>query len=79
MLDSCFFAEQTIRRIGVKRSEAPERLKVHYDRDYAIAKLSISVIEALKIESLENLIALMTEVWNETQNTNLDYEQFKAG
>lgn len=76
MLESYFFAEQTVRRVGVKRSEIPERLKIHYDRDYVFAKLLINVIEALKIKSLDELIVLMTEVWDETQHLN--HEQFKA-
>lgn len=76
MLKNCFFAEQTIRRIGVPRSQAPERIRVHYDRDYVIAKLAIA-IEALKLGSQKDLIELITDVWNEGQNTN--YDNYKAG
>lgn len=78
MLENCFFAEQTIRRIGVPRSQAPERIRVNYDRDYVISKLSIA-IEALKIKSQEELIELMMNVWDEGQNTNLDYGNYKEG
>lgn len=79
MLESCFFSEQTIRRVGLRRSESPERVKVHYDRDYVVAKLLRDMIAPLRVESLEELIALATEVWNESQNTNLDYDNYKAG
>ena len=78
MLENCFFAEQTIGKIAVLRSQAPERIRVHYDRDYVIAKL-LSAIVTLKIESTEQLIELMIDVWDQRQNTNLSYDNYKAG
>lgn len=79
MLENSFFAEQTIRKIGIKRNEPTERLRVHYDRDYAIAKIFNDVIKPLKIVSVEELIALITDCWEESQNAGLDYESYKAG
>lgn len=77
MLKNCCQTKQTIRQVGIKRCELPKEVEVIYDRAYVIARLKLDVIEALKIQSLEALITLMTEAWNETQN--LDYEQLKAG
>lgn len=79
MLENRFFTEQTIRQVGVSRSESPVTTRVHYDCDYAITKILRDVLQPLKIDSLEQLLALMTEVWNESQNTHLDYESYKAG
>lgn len=79
MLEGSFFAEQTIRQVGVKRTEEPERIKVHYDRDYVITKLLMQVIQPLKIDSSEELIALMMDVWYESHNTNFSYENCQAG
>lgn len=79
MLKNRCVVEQTIRQVGVKRSEAPEIVEVFYDRDYVVTKLLIDVIQPLKIASLEQLIALVTDCWNESQNTNLDYDKQKAG
>ncbi len=79
MLKNRCFVEQTIRQVGMKRSEAPEKVKVHYDQDYVATKLSIDLIEPLKISELDQLIELVTNVWNVNNNTNLDYENYKAG
>ena len=78
MLENSFCTEQTIRQVGVKRSQAPEKIKVHYDRDYVTSKLLIAIV-ALKIQSKEDLLNLMMDVWDERQNTNLDYDNYEAG
>lgn len=75
MLNNCFFAEQSVRRVGSKRSDPPQKFYVHYDRDYVIKKIFIDVIEPLKITSVEELIALVTDCWQE----GLGHENYKVG
>lgn len=79
MLQNRCTVQQTIREIGIKRNEAPRVVEVFYDRDYVLTRLLIDVIAPLKIDSLERLIALVTDAWNESQVIYGDYDEFKAG
>lgn len=79
MLQNRCVVQQTIKQIGLKRKEAPRTVEVFYDRDYVLTRLLINVIAPLKIDSLERLIALVTDAWNESQIINYDYDDFKAG
>jgi len=74
MLQNRCVVRQKIRQVGIKRSEAPKDVGVFYDRDYVVTRLLIDVIEPLKIDSLDQLTALVTDCWNESKNTNLKYE-----
>lgn len=79
MLKNLCIAKQTIKQIGNKRDANPEKLEVFYDRDYVLTRLLIDVIQPLQIQSLEQLIALVTDAWLETQTTNLNYDEYRAG
>lgn len=54
--------EQEFKILGKKEKE---QVKVLYDRDYVISKLSIEVLEPLKIESFEQFINLVSGLWTE--------------
>lgn len=58
---------QEIKAIGRKRDEARESTQVIYDCDYVIQRLNTDVIVPLQIQSLEQLQALMTQVWYQSQ------------
>lgn len=67
MLKNRCVVQQTIRQVGIKRKVAPETIEVFYDRDYVLARLEVDVISALDIDSLERLIALVTDAWNDNK------------
>lgn len=79
MLKNRCIVRQTIKPIGNKRDSLPQKIEVFYDRDYVMARLLIDVIQPLQIDSLERLIALVTDAWNESKNTSLNYDEYKAG
>lgn len=78
MLQNRCIAKQTIRTIGTKRGEVPRETGVFYDRDYVLTRLAIDVIVPLEIDSLERLIALVTDAWNE-KNKSDSYDELQAG
>ena len=80
MLSNRCVARQTIRQVGISRTELRKEVEVFYDRDYVLAKLLIDIIQPLNITSLERLIALVTDAWNEIEVIkSVDYDQSKAG
>lgn len=80
MLKNRCVATQTIRQIGVRRDSVPETIEVFYDRDYVTTKLLIDVIQPLHIDSLERLVALVTDAWNEIKIIrSVGYDERQAG
>ncbi len=65
MLQNRCVVQQTIRQVGVSRNQAARKTEVFYDRDYVLARLEVDVINALDIDSLDRLIALVTDAWND--------------
>lgn len=78
MLKNRCTIEQTIKQVRTRRNEAPKTVEVFYDRDYVMTKISIDVIAPLQIDSLECLIALVTDAWNDSQ-TLQSYNELQAG
>lgn len=78
MLENRCIAVQTIKEIGVNRNRPPVPIEVFYDRDYVLSRLSVDVIAPLQFDSLECLIALVTDAWHESQ-TLQSYEELRAG
>lgn len=60
-----FTAIQRVISVGKKQSEIPQKVAVHYDRDYVIHKLINDVVLPLKIASFEQLMALFQQLWDE--------------
>jgi len=80
MLKNRCVVQQTIREIGVSRKKAPRAVEVFYDRDYVLARLEVDVISALDIDSLEQLIALVTDAWNNNKLIEgVHFHECKAG
>lgn len=65
LLPEGFTAMQRIVTVGKKQSEIPQKIAVHYDRDYVIQKLINDVILPLKIATFEQLMALFGQLWFE--------------
>lgn len=61
--------KQEIRLRGNSRLQQRELVEILYDRDYVISKLSIEVMEPLKIDSLEQFLNLISGLWREIQVT----------
>lgn len=80
MLKNRCVAVQTIRQVGISRDEIRKEVEVFYDRDYVLTKLLVDVIYPLHIDSLERLIALVTDAWNEIEVIKgVGYDERKAG
>ncbi|MGL4617761.1 MAG: hypothetical protein ACRCZS_01700 [Chroococcidiopsis sp.] len=80
MLKNRCVVVQTIRQVGINRSELRKEVEVFYDRDYVLTKLLVDVIYPLHIDSLERLIALVTDAWNEIEVIKgVGYDERRAG
>lgn len=60
---------QEIRLRGNSRSQQRECVEILYDRDYVISKLTLEVLQPLKIDSLEQFLNLISGLWREIQVT----------
>jgi hypothetical protein len=65
LLPKGFTAMQRVVVVGQKKSEIPQKIAVHYDRDYVMHKLVNDVILPLRIVTFGELEALIIELWSE--------------